>query len=42
MLNSLKVGQRFFIQLRPDTKHTWDFAKITGAGVDADPRRRNP
>jgi hypothetical protein len=42
MLNCLRLGQRFFIRFRPDTKVTWDFAKVPGAGADADPRRRNP
>jgi hypothetical protein len=30
-LNSLGLGQRFFIRFRPRTKVTWDFGKIPGA-----------
>jgi hypothetical protein len=41
-LNSLGLGPRFYIRFRPDTKITWDFAKIPGAGTDADPLRPKP
>ena len=37
VLNSLGLGRRFYIRFRPDTKITWDFGKIPGAGTDADP-----
>ena len=39
ILNSLGLGQRFYIRFRPVTKVTWDFGKIPGAGTDADPLR---
>jgi PPOX class probable F420-dependent enzyme len=41
-LNSLGLGRRFYIRFRPDTKVTWDFGKIPGAGTDADPLRPKP
>ena len=42
ILNSLGLGRRFYIRFRPDTKVTWDFGKIPGAGTDADPLRPKP
>jgi hypothetical protein len=42
MLNSLRLGQRFFIVFYPDTKVTRDLAKIPGAGADANPLNCKP
>jgi hypothetical protein len=42
MLNSLRLGQRFFIVFYPEPKVTRDFAKIPGAGADANPLNCKP